>query len=115
MFQARNGDPQAKPGMARTAFKVGAAPEGSVDWHLAQTGIKNFIVDPRPARKNGVAAERLNTPHPMHDVGSVYTTSSEALFYATPKLGQEFDGLVFFDTTTRAQPNPSVPNVAPGQ
>jgi erythromycin esterase len=115
MFQARNGDPQARVRMALTAFKVGAAPEGSVDWYLAQTGIKNFIVDLRPARKNKVAAEWLNAPRPMRDVGSVYSTSSEAEFYVTPKLGQEFDGLVFFDTTTRAQPNPSVANVAMGQ
>ena len=111
-FQSRDMDPKAK--RALTEFKVGAAPENSLDWFLARPGIKYYVIDFRHTPKPAPVAEWHAAPHPMRSVGSGYAVGAESSSLAPVTLKQEFDGVVFFEATTRARPNPSVPNVAAG-
>lgn len=95
----------------RTAFNISTAPEGFIGWYLAQTKIKNFIVDFRAATKNGMVSEWLTQPHPMRSIGWIYGSQmgNGIIDQAVPK---QFDGIVFIDTTTPAhlvQPAKSEP------
>jgi erythromycin esterase len=114
-FQARNNDPEARVkdvGMPLTSFTVGPAPEGFLEWYLAGTGIKNLIVDLRAASKNRAAGAWVATPQQMRYIGATYSVRNESFLHIPVELAKEYDGLVFFDTTSRARPNPSVRNVA---
>jgi erythromycin esterase len=111
-FQAREAQPGDSTKRMLTTFTARPAPEGSVDWYLTQTGLKNFIVDFRPTQKNTDINAWLSTPSPMRSIGSVYAPRSEENFFYPVTVGQRFDGLLFINTTTRARPNPSVKNVA---
>ena len=111
-FQSRNADPKAETPFALTRFTVGTAAEASIDWQLAQVGIDNFLIDFRTTRKTAVIDEWTTTPTRARSVGSMYFAPAETQYYVPTTIAQEFDGLVFFDTVTRARPNPSVKNVA---
>ncbi len=113
-FQARNADSEAKVKYALTGFTVGAAHEETVDWFLAQTSPENFIIDFRSVAKTGMIADWLATPRQMRAIGAGYSTNSEKSYFKPVTLKQEFDGLVYFPTTTRARPNPSVKNTDMG-
>jgi len=113
-FQARDIKEQDERKSLLTRFSVGPAREDSVDAYLAQTGAKMGLVDFR-SRKSAELSEWLATPHPMRMVGSGFAADALIQSQSFPPvvLGNEFDGLFFIDTTTRARPNPSVKNVAP--
>jgi erythromycin esterase len=68
----------------------------------------------RSAAKTGMIAEWLAAPRLMRAIGAGYSTKSEKSYFKPVILKQEFDGLVYFPTTTRARPNPSVKNVDQG-
>ena len=110
-FQAFNSDPQAKV-RGITEFTVGPALDGSIDWYLAQAGNPSFVVDLRSQSARTALADWLGAPRPMRNIGSMFRVGMESAVFRPRTLGQEFDGLVFFDSVTRARPNPSVPNVA---
>jgi erythromycin esterase len=95
------------------SFTVTTAPVDSVDWYLAQTGVKSFVVDFRSARKSAELATWTTSPHLMRSIGSGYSPSAERATFGPTTVGKEYDGLFFIDATTRARPNPSVKNVAP--
>ncbi|WP_420151006.1 erythromycin esterase family protein [Spirosoma sp.] len=111
-FQAREAQPKDPANRMLMAFTSKPAPEGSIDWYLAQTGLKNFIVDLRSTKKNADINNWLTKPAPMRSIGSIYTTGAEPFFFQSVVIGRRFDGLLFIDSTTRARPNPSVRNVA---
>lgn len=110
-FQAREAQSKDPTKRMLMSFTANPAPEGTIDWYLAQTGPKNFIVDFRSPSKNADMNEWLTTPQGMRSIGSVYATGSEENFFYPVTLSQRYDGLLFIDTTTRARPNPSVKNV----
>ena len=93
------------------AFTVSSAPEQSVDWYLAQTRLKNFVVDFRAAPQNVDSRNWLTDPIPMRSVGSVYRPGFAPAYFYSMRLAARFDGLLFVDTTTWAHPNPSVKDV----
>jgi erythromycin esterase len=108
-FQAMGPKENAPSQFALTQFIVGAAPNDSVDWYLAQVGMKGLVVDFRRAGKNTDAGEWLDSSHPMRSIGSMYYPGTpEQNVFAPTVPGKEFDGLFFIDSTTRARPNPSV-------
>jgi erythromycin esterase len=111
-FQAREAQPKDPANRLLMPFTVNPAPVESVDWHLAETGIKSFIVDFRSTPTNADIKRWLTTPHPMRSIGSIYTPVSDPNFFYPTTIGKEYDGLLFINTTTRARPNPSVKNVA---
>lgn len=108
-FQAMGPKENAPSQFTLTEFTVGSAPADSVDWYLAQAGMKGLVVDFRHAGKNTEAGEWLDSSHPMRSIGSTYFPSApEQNVFGLTVVGKEFDGLFFIDSTTRARPNPSV-------
>lgn len=91
-------------------FTVKPAPVGSVEWHLAQTGIDKFVVDFRSGDQNADGRGWLTTPQLARgSIGWYFPPTYEAYLFRQPAtLGKLYDGLLFIDTTTRARPNPSV-------
>jgi erythromycin esterase len=94
-----------------TKFTFGDAPAGSVEWYLAQTNQKLFIVDFRSALKNPDVKEWLNEQRPMRLIGTFFEINGENARMAPTIVGKQYDGLFFINTTTRARPNKSVINV----
>jgi erythromycin esterase len=104
-FQAMGRPPNDQSAkMTLMSFNVGPAPDGWVEWYLAQTDVKSFIIDFRSPRKSAGISEWLSAPHMMRSIGSTYGPGFERDSFGTFTLGKEFDGLFFIDTTTRARP-----------
>lgn len=101
-FQARDFDPKANRELKQ--FTVGPAPEGSVDWYLSRVGIKNYFVDLRHSRKNETLTRWLTMPRPLRMIGLYYNAQAEKNYFIPTKLTPEFDGIVFFNESTRAHP-----------
>ena len=103
-FQAREMAAHVTMGPLKE-FTVSAAPEGSVEWYLNRTGIRNFIIDFRNTAKTEVIEEWLNKRRPMRSIGLGFV--SDASSFLRVSLQPTYDGLVFIETTTRARPNPT--------
>jgi len=103
-FQARAMAPNVTMGPLKE-FTVDAAPEGSVEWYLNRTGIKNFIVDFGNTAQTEVIEQWLTKRQRMRSIGLGFV--SDASSFLRVNLQQTFDGLVFIETTTRARPNPT--------
>jgi erythromycin esterase len=110
-FQSREAQHKDPNNRMLMSFTVHPAPADSVDWYLAQTGVKILLIDFRLSRKSAEIGEWLAAPHPMRSIGSIYAAGSEQSSFSPVTIGKEFDGLFFIDTTSRARPNPSVKNV----
>lgn len=111
-FQSRDTRTQDSTKRLLTAFTVKPAPADSLDWMLAQTNKKMFLVDFRSESRSAELQEWLSAALPMRFIGSGYSPEAEQSFFRPIVLNEEFDGLFFIDMTTRARPNPSVKNVA---
>ena len=103
-FQAREMAAHVTMGPLKE-FTVSAAPEGSVEWYLNRTGIKNFIIDFRNTAKTEVIEQWLNKRRPMRSIGLGFV--SDASSFLRVSLQPTYDGLVFIESTTRARPNPT--------
>jgi erythromycin esterase len=89
-----------------TEFVVGPAVEGSVEWQLARTGIKTFLVDFRHTTMDAGVARWFADPHQMRSIGlGFYRQGRERLVRL--KLKETFDGMAFIETTTRSHPTPT--------
>ena len=108
-FQARDYRPTGK--RAVMSFNVSAAPAGTIDWYLAQVGLKTYFVDLRKPPSDSVS-RWLTTSRPMRLIGSYFNPDKQEFYFAPVTPGEDYDGFVYFDRTTRAHPNPSVENVA---
>jgi erythromycin esterase len=115
-FQAREGRPKDPAKRMLVSFTVKPAPEGTLDWYLAQTDRKIFLMDFRTAAKNAVISEWLAAPREMRTIGSIFDPSGDERNYFGPLVvSKEFDGLFFIKETTRSRPNPTVKDVARAQ
>lgn len=103
MESARN----SSEGCILTEFAVGEAPEGSVEWFLARPGIPNYLMDVKWAPRDPTVAKWLATEMPMRSIGSGYSVKQAGNFYAPTRIDENYDGLVYFGTTSRALPNPT--------
>lgn len=86
-------------------YTVNPAREDSVEWYFAQTKIENFLVDFRATTKNESSSEWLAKPHPTRSIGAYFDNNSDRASYYMGVPSQEFDGMVFINTTTRARPS----------
>jgi len=102
-FQAREMAKDVTIG-ALTEFTVGPAPEGSVDWYLARTGLKTFLVDFRQAATDPLMSDWLKTPHRMRAIGLGFSHQWKDSLTSI-SLDGTFDGIAFIDQVTRARPN----------
>lgn len=114
-FQSREAQPKDPVKRMLRPFILTPALADSIDWYLAQTGVRKFIIDFRAGRRNAVLGEWLAAPHPMRGIGSMFAPSFDGSSFSPATIGKEFDGLFFIDATTRARPNPSVKDVAQAQ
>lgn len=88
-------------------FTLGPAPEGTVDWYLANVGLGNFVVDLRSS-KDEELLRWLQTPRRMHWVAALYADGwTESQWTQPTVLSRDFDGLIFIGNTTRARPTPT--------
>jgi erythromycin esterase len=94
-----------------TKFTLGDARPGSVEWYLAQTKQKLFLVDFRTTQKSPEVKEWLSEQRPMRFIGTFFEANGESARMAPTTVGKQYDGLFYIETTTRAHPNKSVVNV----
>jgi erythromycin esterase len=109
-FQARDYRPTGK--RAVMSFTVGPAPEGTVDWYLARPAPGTYLVDFRKPAADDTVKRWLAAPRPMRNIGSYYNADMAKQYFVPVTPGQDYDGIAYFDRTTRARPNPSVENVS---
>lgn len=86
-------------------FTLGVAPERTVDWYLARTGIVNHVVDFRRLPKDETLSQWLQATHRMHWVGAIFSDKWGESQWTQPFiLVRDFDGLIFIEKTTSARP-----------
>ena len=89
-------------------FTLGAAPQRTVDWYLARTGIASHIVDLRRLQKDETLSQWLPATHRMHWVGAIFSDQwGESQWTQPVVLSRDFDGLIFIEKTTSARPTPT--------
>jgi len=89
-------------------FRLGPAPERTIDWYFARAGIGNYVVDFRGFAEDHTAAQWLQTPYRMHWVGAIFSDKwGESQWTQPTLLGRDFDGLIFIENTTPARPTPT--------
>lgn len=113
-FQAREALPKDPANRMLRMCTVSPAPTGSIDWYLARTGMDKFIMDFRSAPRSAEIDKWLAAPHSMRSIGAVYGFTAFLASFPQVVIEKDYDGLFFIDVTTRARPNPSVKNIAPG-
>jgi erythromycin esterase len=97
---------QGKPRVEE--FTLGPAPERTIDWYLARTGIANYIIDFRRPPESEALSQWLRATHSMHWVGAIFSDKwSEPQWTQPFILSRDFDGLIFIEQTTRARPTPT--------
>jgi erythromycin esterase len=104
-FQAWDQQLQQTGKFVIKSFTVNPAQEDSTEWYFSQTKIENFLLDFRTAAKNQISSEWLANPHPTRSIGAYFDNNSDRTSYYKGTPSQEFDGMVFINTTTRARPS----------
>ena len=87
---------------ALASHDVGPAPEGNLDAAFARVGLPLFALDLRQLPTEGIVAVWFANPHPMRQIGAVFSSESQMSTPIVP--ADHFDGMIFVDTTTRARP-----------
>jgi erythromycin esterase len=89
-------------------FTLGTAPERTVDWYLARTGIASYIVDFRRSTNDKTFLSWLQATQRMHWIGAIFSDKwSESQWTRPFVLSRDFDGLIFIENTTSARPTPT--------
>ncbi|WNG41712.1 erythromycin esterase [Archangium violaceum] len=105
-FQAFNMDPHPPPerkGMVE--FSVPPSPEGSLDDTLARAGAPLLAVELRALPRSGPAYEWWRRTQATYDIGFIFSDQGYPAVGSVRAL-ECYDGLLFVERTTRAQPNP---------
>ena len=108
-FQARNLDAEDSQYGAVLEFSLGPAAEGTVEWYLSKSGVKDCYLDVRTSPQEGAIADWLKSPIPMkYLLGGGFSRRWPPGAYTRPiVLRQYYDGVAFINETSRARPNPS--------
>ena len=85
---------------------VPPAPAGSLDATLAASGIPLFALDLRQAPKSGPVAEWLKERHKTRSIGATYPEGEPFALMADQVAPENFDAILFVETTTAARRNP---------
>jgi len=104
-FQARRLGGNVTIG-ALDGFDIGPAPPETVEWQLARAGVADFLLDLRGAAMGAEVSDWFGRPRLMRSIGLGYAPGGSEPLHRL-KLKETFDGLIFIDRTTRAQPNPT--------
>ena len=93
-------------GKALRDFKVGPAPDGSLDHVLASTGIPLFALDLRQLPAQGPVAKWFAEPREARSIGAVYGGGQpEEWSVVTLRWPEAFDVILFVESTTVAHGN----------
>ncbi|MGO9088497.1 MAG: erythromycin esterase family protein [Candidatus Sulfotelmatobacter sp.] len=88
-------------------FKVGPAPEGSLDHALASAGLPLFALDLRQLPQQGPVAQWFAEPHDSRSIGAVYGGGQpESWSVATLRWPETFDVILFVENTSASRGNP---------
>jgi erythromycin esterase-like protein len=88
-------------------FKVGPAPEDSLDHALASTGFSLFALDLRQLPPRGPVARWFAKPRASRSIGAVYGGGQPASWsVATLRWPDAFDVILFVENTTASRGNP---------
>jgi erythromycin esterase-like protein len=88
-------------------FKVGPAPEGSLDHELASAGIPVFALDLRQLPRQGPVAQWFAKPRDARSIGAVYGGGQpESWSVSILRWPEAFDVILFVENTTAAHGNP---------
>ena len=104
-FQALNGDMESPQFTGLNDFTFGSSPEGYLGWYFKTAGLGDCMLDLRGNEAEGAAAEFLESTVFMRSMGSMYSEKWPLDVYSRPTaLGNDYDGMIFIDKTTRARP-----------
>lgn len=92
------------PAKGMLDFTVEAAPEGTLEHKMASAGFSLAVLDLQQLPEGGVVHEWFNTPQSTQYSWGSFTDGESQLPLWPYKLQQEFDVLVFLDSTTPAKP-----------
>jgi erythromycin esterase len=98
-FQTRSASSDAT---GLEAFTVGAPPESNASVAFSRTGKPLLVLDLRALPTHGPVPEWFATPHPVREIGAVYT--SEKAMTTMMVLPALYDAVIYVDRTTRARP-----------
>ncbi len=104
-FQARNVG--VRRGGPIEEHSVPAAPIGTGEWYL-DTGLPQYLIDFRSTSKPELIGRWLAAPQPVRFTGAGYKpgpSPSWPGWFTAWEIGMRYDGIVFIDHTTRAQPS----------
>jgi erythromycin esterase len=101
------------PGGKMAEFRLGPAPEGSVEWYLAQPQLGDYLVDLRGAPMEGPVARWLMDSRELRVIGGSYSFDARDAVERR-RVGNLFDGILFVQSTTRARMNPGRCQSRPG-
>ncbi|HEY6373721.1 MAG TPA: erythromycin esterase family protein [Candidatus Sulfotelmatobacter sp.] len=88
-------------------FRVGPAPEGSLDHELASAGLPLFALDLRQLPQKGPVAHWFAQPRDARSIGAVYGAGQpESWSVASLRWPQAFDVILFVNDTTASHGNP---------
>lgn len=83
---------------------VGSADRSSIDGLLARAGLPLFALSLRDLPEKGPVSRWMRRDHLMRSIGSMYGPQHEV--YKQVALSKHFDAILFFETVSRARPNP---------
>ncbi len=88
-------------------FTVPDAKEGSLEWYFAQTKKGNSIANFRQRNLPAYILNFLESDLPSRNWGGSANLNTYTSDYRSYKLINDFDAVIFIDSTTRARPTPT--------
>jgi erythromycin esterase len=85
-------------------FRVGAAPDGTLDAQLAAAGLELAALDLRAVPPSGPVADWFQTTRRMRSVAGIY---ADGWGWWPGRVAEAYDALLFVRETSAARPNPS--------
>jgi erythromycin esterase len=101
-FQAIDWTQGQGKGQGLIEHSVGPAPAGHLGAAFARSGMQIFVLDLRGIPAAGPVASWFGVPHPMREIGAVF--AGEEQMSHPVVLSDHYDGVIFVNETTRAQP-----------
>jgi erythromycin esterase-like protein len=92
-------------GKALREFRIGPAPEGSLDGTLAAAGIPLFALDLRQLPTQGPVGQWFAQPHATRSIGAFYSDADSPSYLANLRWQEAFDVILFVAKTTSARGN----------
>jgi erythromycin esterase len=90
------------------AITLPPAPAQSLAWYLSQINREVFLVNLRVPVANVVVEQWLATPQSIHDIGWPYDDAAQD--YLEVRSVQEYDGMIFIESTTATRPTANARN-----